>query len=462
MNDSNYTKISTYEIDGYTFDDWYKLLINANKKIVLEVPCPSWGNCNSNLDIAHDYYVALILGESIAEYCEEASCYIGDSSIQFLLQARDVIGLAEKLAWYSQLTEDEYTEFYSNFDLEEKTKIYFSDIADSFLANYIAGEDDLGDEEVEELHQTYPERRHAFWKSFVSLEVGYEFYVSRSSWIVPLDSDIVDLLQKYGGSDDELSPFEDANYLSILNYEPVVFNKKTALIFPHQQLFQAQTCARDILIHKHKGRYYDIEDFHQQIKKILLTQEGDILIVSDISYQYIFFRDSLKRFKYTKIEEYLNVLKNLVGKTTDITYPWHKLNDEQFEELCYQIIYKYYKPEKIRKMGKSRSRDGGRDIEFYTKERLGNNSKKWIVQCKLIRDGSSLSGSKINIMDTLAQYGASGFCVMTNSIIDSGLYDKLDNIKRNYGIEIDDWSKLEIENFLDIHQEIKDKYLLFD
>jgi Restriction endonuclease len=144
---------------------------------------------------------------------------------------------------------------------------------------------------------------------------------------------------------------------------------------------------------------------------------------------------------------------------TKISCPWHKLNDEQFEELCYHVIPKHYKPTKIRKMGKSRFRDGGRDIEFYTPERLGTYSKKWIVQCKLIRDGSSLAASRINnIMDTIAQYGADGFCVITSSVIDSGLYDKLENIKRNYGIEIDDWSKLEIENFLDKHRELRDKY----
>ncbi|QLE41662.1 hypothetical protein FD723_15385 [Nostoc sp. C052] len=122
MKNENYTKISTHEIDGYTFDNWHEILINASKIIILEVPCSSWGNCNSHLDIADNYYVGLILGESIAEYCEEISSDIGNSSIQFLLQARDVTGLAEKLAWYSQLTEDEYTDFYSDFNLEERTK----------------------------------------------------------------------------------------------------------------------------------------------------------------------------------------------------------------------------------------------------------------------------------------------------------------------------------------------------
>ncbi|MBD2677513.1 MULTISPECIES: hypothetical protein [Nostoc] len=458
MSYQNYRKISTYEINGYTFDDWYKILVNANKMILLEVPCPSWGSCNSHLDIADDYYGALILGESIAEYCEEISYHIGNSSIQFLLQVRDVTILAEKLAWYSQLTEDEYSEFYSDFNLEERTKIYFPDIADSFLANYIGGEYDLDDEEVEESHRKYPERRHQFWKSFASLDIGYEFYVSRYSWIVPLEGDITELLQKYGGVEDELLLLEEANYLSILNHEPIVFNKTSVVSFPQERLFQTQTCARDILLQKYKDKYFDIQDFNQQMKKIFLAKEGDILIVCDEFYKYVFFRDCLEKVRYDKLEEYLNIFKGLVGKQNEMVYSWQKLNDEQFEELCYHIICKHYKPIKIRKMGKSRSRDGGRDIEFYTPARLGTDSIKWIVQCKLIRDGSSLTASKINMMDTIAQYGAKGFCVMTSSVIDSNLYDRLDDIKRNYGIEIDDWSKLEIENFLDKYQELKHKY----
>ncbi len=459
MDNIIYSKISTWEIADYNFDDWYSIITNAEKNIILEVPCTSWGSCNSNLDIADDYYVALILGENIADFCKKISYLKGDNYIQFICEVKDIVGLANKLAWYSQLNEDEYAEFYSNFDLQNKDKLYFPKLADSVLANEVAGEDDLGEESVKELHCKYPERRHMFWRSFVSNNVGYNFYLSRESWIVPLESDLIELLKQYGGFEDELPPLEEAKYLSILNDKPIVFNNTSVVFFPQKILFIAQTCARDIWINECKNKYYDIQDFHQEIKKISLAKEGDILIVSDQSYQYVFFRDSLEKVKYDKLEEYFNIFRGLVGKPTEIACPWHKLNDEQFEELCYHIIRKHYKPAKIRKMGKSRSRDGGRDIEFHTPNRLGTDSKKWIVQCKLIRNGSSLTGSKINnIMDTIAQYGARGFCVMTSSVIDSGLYDKLDNIKRNYGIEIDEWSKLEIEKFLDKHQELRDRY----
>jgi hypothetical protein len=214
-----------------------------------------------------------------------------------------------------------------------------------------------------------------------------------------------------------------------------------------------------------KGIY--IEDIQQRINKIFLSREGEILILCDNVAQYIFFNDSHKQIKYETLKEYFSVLSKisesfriLVGKPTEIACPWNTLDDEKFEELCYDIIYTYYQTGKnIKKMGKSRSRDGGRDIIFNTPTRAGKSSVKWIVQCKLIKDGSSLTKKKlIEVSDTVAQYGAGGFCVMTSGVIDSALHDKLEAIADNTSIEIDEWSRLEIERFLAKHPEIKYRY----
>ena len=147
-----------------------------------------------------------------------------------------------------------------------------------------------------------------------------------------------------------------------------------------------------------------------------------------------------------------------MGQTMDIACSWDKLDDNQFEELCYDVINYRHQPTKILKMGKSRSRDGGRDIVFHTTGRAGQPPVKWIVQCKLIRDGSSLAGSKVQVADPVDQYGAGGFCVMTSGVIDSTLYDKLEGVARNRGIEIDWWSRLELERFLARHTELRDRY----
>ncbi|WP_446352174.1 hypothetical protein [Coleofasciculus sp. A1-SPW-01] len=47
---------------------------------------------------------------------------------------------------------------------------------------------------------------------------------------------------------------------------------------------------------------------------------------------------------------------------------------------------------------------------------------------------------------------------MTSGIIDSALYDKLEAIADQTSIEIDEWSRLEIERFLAKHPEIKYRY----
>lgn len=72
----------------------------------------------------------------------------------------------------------------------------------------------LSDEEIKELHSKYPERRHEFWRSFASNNIGYDFYVSRHCWILPLGVNAETLLSKFGGCKSELFPLEEAQYLS--------------------------------------------------------------------------------------------------------------------------------------------------------------------------------------------------------------------------------------------------------
>jgi hypothetical protein len=53
---------------------------------------------------------------------------------------------------------------------------------------------------------------------------------------------------------------------------------------------------------------------------------------------------------------------------------------------------------------------------------------------------------------------AKGFCIMTSSIIDATLHDKLDDLRDKIGIQVEKWSYLEIERFLAEHPEIKARY----
>jgi len=150
------------------------------------------------------------------------------------------------------------------------------------------------------------------------------------------------------------------------------------------------------------------------------------------------------------------------GLSQSIRCAWDTLNDEQFEELCYDVIRLHPKIEtsSVRKLGKSRSRDGGRDIvAFEARKPADGPPIKWIFQCKLITDGRSLGGSRLqDVGDMLDQYNAQGFGVMTSAPIDATLYDKLDAVCGKRSILRRDYSVLELERELHARPAIRARY----
>ncbi|EFP4632898.1 hypothetical protein H1I13_004796, partial [Salmonella enterica] len=143
---------------------------------------------------------------------------------------------------------------------------------------------------------------------------------------------------------------------------------------------------------------------------------------------------------------------NYINLPDNISCKWDSLSDEQFERLCYDVIHTHprFNSDTIRKYGKSRSRDGGRDIEVFDIPRTaGDIPRKWIFQCKLITNSKSLSATRlIDVGDMLEHYNAQGFGVMTSAPIDATLYDKLDAICSKRKIEQMNFSVLELERAL--------------
>jgi len=129
--------------------------------------------------------------------------------------------------------------------------------------------------------------------------------------------------------------------------------------------------------------------------------------------------------------------------------------------VCFDVIYHNPKFDNstIRKMGKTRSRDGGRDIVVHTHSRPGKTAKKYIFQCKYQQSGTSLPGSKVqDISDTIIQYGAAGYGIMTNVVIDSTLYDKLDGISKTLTVQVEDYSVYKLERILACYPQIKRRH----
>ncbi|EID9445355.1 TPA: hypothetical protein NQM65_004722, partial [Salmonella enterica] len=194
---------------------------------------------------------------------------------------------------------------------------------------------------------------------------------------------------------------------------------------------------------------------------------GTLIIVDDGNFYHLLYDTAelnlsqIKNFNETLGEVLLSTGIN-IGFSAGLTYNWSEIDDEQFEQLCYDIIYSHprFNNETIRKLGKSRSRDGGRDIQVYDipTERL-MEPKKWIFQCKLVTGAGSLSATKLtDVGDMLDSYDVEGFGVFTNTIIDATLYDKLDKVCSKRNVEQLNFSALEIEKELIRKPYIRMKY----
>jgi hypothetical protein len=162
----------------------------------------------------------------------------------------------------------------------------------------------------------------------------------------------------------------------------------------------------------------------------------------------------------TDLHSSVDLLRSCLGRPTILRCEWERLDDESFERLCCDVLAatEEFDYRTIKKMGKSRSRDGGRDIEATSRPRAGVSARKWIYQCKALAPNLSLSGSRVSMADVIDQYGADGFGVMTSGVIDATLWDKLKAISERRGIEHDAWDQLRLEHFLAVRREIRERY----
>jgi hypothetical protein len=164
---------------------------------------------------------------------------------------------------------------------------------------------------------------------------------------------------------------------------------------------------------------------------------------------------------YESLGNALQLVGDAVGLPSGPGVDWAALDDEQFEQLCYDVIYAHPKFDSatIRKLGNSRSRDGGRDIEIWEMPLVrGGHRKKWIFQCKLTK-GKSLGATKItDIGDMLDQAAANGFGVMTSTLIDATLYTKLDEVCGRRSVAQLNFSSLELNRAIMRNASLRNRY----
>lgn len=474
-------------------------------------------------DLAHDYLEASFIGDQLCQFSDRIEITkefdnIYDSIIVFSLKPKDTLKLSEWIFKFGQMWSGQDEQFALDFveDLNEyreaieESEHFFPELLDDYYSNYINGEyyeyDPIDNKEFfENEFSRFPERQFGFNKSAYSRKIKQDFYSSVDSLIVPKESDLDLILKSYSGI--ENITFIKADFFAIGNISYLI-SQGLIIHFPFDSFLKAKHCAQQVLVenighYTEQGRWMDgflayrrslsvfnenenykgyPEDLSHEVIKhnvsaslnwvdptlngFYLSSYGDHILVKDSQFSYFFFgtdKLSHQELNYlgNNLSSLFRITANLAGFDVHINCPWQDLNDESFEELCYDIIYHNPKFDNstIRKMGKSKSRDGGRDITVSTHSRPGESAKKYIFQCKHMRSGSSLTGSKVqDIADTVIRYEAHGYGIMTNVTIDSTLYDKLDGLSKSFHIKVEDFSVYKLERILAGYPHLKERY----
>ncbi|WP_428156294.1 hypothetical protein [Brevundimonas sp.] len=366
------------------------------------------------------------------------------------------------------------------------------EVIDWYMANLIGGAlwEILAD--APDLYDTlvsqFPERRTGFWKSAFSSRLATTCYASPDSWILPRDIE-PDVFFQATRQQYRMSNFIRASVLTIDNASYVT-GEGVFAFFPMAQYFRSRACVSltrefdedeyPVLFDWSKAAFShspwldafgptsersDAEPVSGRME-CLVDPDSTLVIVGDGEFRYLMYDTrpvSMDRIKHVHHQLGLTseALAGNIGLSFHPKYDWAALDDERFEELCYDLIFAHprFNSETIRKHGKSRSRDGGRDIEVYETVRYGASPRKWIFQCKLVTSSASLSATKLqDIGDLIDHYGVGGFGVMTSAPIDATLYDKLDGVCSRRGVEQLNYSGLEIERSLVRNQTISRRY----
>lgn len=493
----------TFQLDldlgEVTLGDLKEIDFSKVAKLVLQLPLPSVGRTNMHSDICSDMIDASWAAERLALASDEAvveSDYNAEkhrSTFRLDLtrphpDIRTALEEAVLLFGYGDEDEERYKKIRETVaDFEENIDDLvpaLPEIVDDYYANLVNGAYDQLRADAPDYYASeiakHPERQVGFYKTPFSHRIGAPSFLSMHGWVLPVEID-VDHLFQVTSQRYRLGDFIPGKIFMIAS-QSFVSTEEFIANFPMNQYFKSRVCASFALrededawpwdlfhwsnaAFTHSPFYEDLasltpeEHRAEQHKKeeCLIHPSGTLVIVNDGQFHHLLYDvEPLNPIAIKRVHQELAGLtasvSSLAGLSASPTCDWHKLSDEQFEQLCYDVIFAHPKfdSDTIRKLGKSRSRDGGRDIEVYElSSHRGSKAKKWLFQCKLITNDSSLSARRLqDVGDMLEIYEAEGFGVMTSAPIDATLYDKLDAICGKRGISQLNFSRLELERAL--------------
>lgn len=472
-------------------------------------------------DLTFNYLKAAFIGQKCADFAKRLSYRIRwdlqhHPVAELGLKPYDSEGLIDciyKIAL--SITEEDPDEYMYFLDEMEEfqeqlgtIKVVFHELADDYAANRLNGQyyeferEDMEDNDdthkgiLDNEFKKFPERAFGFWRSF-GATADQPFYVSTTAWIIPSETNFNEVIREHSGMSS--INFEKAD-LFVMNNISYLIGQGMLIHFSFGGFIAAKACAyhiaerptmlyshswmNDLLTHRESpltdasdedykaslnlipyAKAGENEYYADQIE-YFISEFGDQILVRDGGFSYVFWYTKKPQLhELLLLNQKLSLLfqtsATLAGLSADIRCNWAILNDEKFEELCYDILYSNptYDSDRIRKMGKSRSRDGGRDLEVWTRSRPHYQSEKYIFQCKFLLPGKSLSASRIHgVSDLVEEYGAAGYGVMTNAVIDPTLYDKLDRIGARKGIIIEDYSIYQLERILSRYPSLKERH----
>ena len=484
-------------------DDFLDAVRRELREIKIKFPLPSFGVSNSHIDLCGDLLDASWSLEQLSAHAQSVQIEIEEGyykpnivasfsnlDASFYDALIDCALLFDESCAGPSADADRVRNDVDEYEDQIGSAVArVPEIVDWYLVNLVLGANNEWKYENPSfyLHQIslFPERQVRFFRSAYSSLLGATCYASSDSWLVPKGIEL-DVFMKVTGQRYRSSDFIRGEYYGLRD-KHLILVKEIIVRFPMQQFVRSQACA-GILAAKHDDHgevgIFDwldrsLEPYPVAREDIQLDgdrAEGRVCLVESNGTVVVILDDDYYHVMYDVAPLYSHDLKSLLGLAQsavdymsrglgldkELACNWAALSDEDFEQLCYDLIYlnPRFNAETIQKLDKSRSRDGGRDIQVQEMPRRPwDRPKKWIFQCKLVKVRGSLGSTRLtDIGDMLDQYGAEGFGVLTSAYIDATLYDKMDTICTKRKVEQYHMSILEIERALSQNRPLRERY----
>lgn len=467
--------------------------------LIVHIPLRYIGSSNSYVDVCQDIVDTSWTVETLAALAGTFGIENEERSTRLTLHEPHVAlwdALLDCSAYYLQDQEDgsldRLDEICSRVNEHEealsRAQLLVPQLGDWYFANLMAANHEWRSESPEYFWRQiaeFPERQVEFYRSGFSSALGETCYTSRSTWLLPrpvaLDTFFALTEQKYREKDFAPAAIVVADGAMFAVRETVVAQ------IPLTQYARSRACAglAEALEDDGPMDWIDVAfaqlplagvlrpdddgglDLRDRAPRCLMDSTGSLILIDDGGWRHLLYEvQPLPLPAVQALAAHSSIVTEILGgacgQSPGQKCNWAILSDEEFELLCYDVICTHprFDAESVRKLGKSRSRDGGRDIEALEVRRFAHEPpRKWIFQCKLVKSDASLGASKVSdIGDTIERYGASGYGVLTSTLIDATLYDKIDDICGRRRIKQENMSVLELERALARQPAIKKKY----